>query len=156
MTAGIGVGTENAFGIGTVSRFLVLGGENFQTFVQVGGVSCSTFDVSTSDKVCGSMTLTSPQVLPPPADWPADVNYSATASFTAAGHLDVGPGFDFVGRGTLEVLECRDFSMSLCFFTDRRLLYTFTVPEPPTLLLLVGAGLVGLVGLGCARTLRRV
>ena len=43
-------------------------------------------------------------------------------------------------------------SVELC---NPTVLWRFTVPEPPTLLLLV-AGLVGLVGLMGARTLRRV
>ena len=74
-----------------------------------------------------------------PVDWPIGIPFVATVPFTAAGFL-IGPGdarFDLVGSGTVTGTCLHQPSQS-CFraFTeDSSLVYTFTVAEPPTLLL---------------------
>ena len=85
----------------------------------------------------------------PPADWPSNVDWVVTTPFTAAGHLNVGDGFDFVGQGLLTGTVNRVVDVD----NSPVLRYTFSVPEPPTLLLVV-ASFGTLVVLFSARVLR--
>jgi hypothetical protein len=114
-----------------------------QATVQVGGLVC---DAITVGSTCGSITVTNAPLTPRPADWPAGVNYSAWTEFSAIGHLNVGEGFDVVGQGLLVGTDCFDFSQPPCVSLSGSpvLLYTFSVAEPPTLLLIVAAfGVLG-------------
>jgi hypothetical protein len=117
--------------------------------VQVDGAgSCNIFSFT-----CGAITLT----VDPLAILPAPF----TAPFTATGHLVIGqvvgpppePGttFDLVGQGTVEHVSCGTASNSpVCSQSDPIFVYTFSavpfssVPEPPTLLLVMAS--IGALG----------
>jgi hypothetical protein len=129
------------FGAGIVSiatGFDAFGGGSID--VQVDGASCTAPVPSLG---CGMMTLTSPRLQLPPADWPPGVNFVATAPFTAAGFLNVGGGFDFVGQGFVEGVPFCFNDQAPCgafgFSEGSVLHYTFSVSEPPTLVLVVAA-----------------
>lgn len=82
-----------------------------------------------------------------PAGWPAlPPNEPFVTSFLMTGHVDLGGGFDLFGQGTVALGPI--VSDALPYAT-----YTFTTPEPSTLLLLSGA--VGAVAVRSYRHRRR-
>jgi len=96
---------------------------------------------------CGDITLTSPGFAIPP-DWPINIPFVATVSFTATGQLLVGgEAFDMVGHGTVTGTRCLSAPQAPCLggVRDRsEIVYTF-VSEPPTLwLMLVSAMTIGI------------
>jgi hypothetical protein len=131
-SAGDGVDTLQAFGTGIVS--IAVGFIN--SVVEVEGSSCSGDPLGDP---CGFITLTSPRLPPRPGDFfpPDDETYTAKTLFTATGQLFVGGGFDFAGQGTLTGIVC---GLNSTGCPDSPILrYTFTVSEPPTLLLVVAS-----------------
>jgi hypothetical protein len=135
---------NNDFAIST--DYLFTGNPTSVTFtlwnanVDVGSDQCVTD--------CGTFTLTSGGMAPMPADWPVDQNYYASTSFTMTGHLNVGPGYDIVGQGVVDGVQFGLVTQHP-FGTAGLVQYTFTTPEPSTLLL-------ALVGLGACGVRRRV
>jgi PEP-CTERM motif len=109
----------------------------------VGGAVCE--DVFFEFRSCGELTFTTPR--PPTIDFTRDDTQSVP--FTVTGHLDVGDGFDLVGRGVLEAIFCLDTCPQLPgegggLVTHYR--FTQSVPEPATVMLLA-AGLGAVIGL---------
>jgi hypothetical protein len=101
----------------------------------VGADTCR-FGFSPSEE-CGFLTLTSSI---PPNPVPGEPFTIDPIPFTAAGHLNVGPGFDVFGQGSVTGRYCSVPTDCLGFaFPPDRLTYSFSVPEPPSLLLLAGA-----------------
>jgi hypothetical protein len=147
---------------GLVMSVLQLGGKSGELStggtVTVNGVTCQFF----SGAVCGTLAFFSPPTADPPADWlPAhafEAFLSPPVPFVMIGQLDVGPGYDVVGTGTLDRLWC--FANVACESSFPGALgspvyqYHFaTVDEPASAaLLVIGAGVLG--GLMLAR--RRV
>lgn len=150
MSSGTGLDTSEAFGVGIFSimgRPLgdEMGGATVTVLIgQMGETSCININ---SPIPCGTISFTSPKLETRPADWPSTVDFSATAPFTATGHFNLGDGnaFDFGGQGTLTGTVCSGNSPgSLCNLGSPVLQYTFSVPEPPTLLLVVASfGMLG-------------
>jgi hypothetical protein len=92
---------------------------------------------------CGFLALTSATAIPPNPT-PGVPFALDPIPFTAAGHFNVGPGYDVFGQGSVTATYCSDptFCHSFAFPPDR-LIYSFSVPEPPTFLsFLTGFGLV--------------
>jgi hypothetical protein len=86
---------------------------------------------------CGDITLTSPGFAMP-ADWPIDTPFVATVPFTATGQLLVGGNqYDMVGQGTVTGTRC----LTPCGPLEMRarLAYTFSVGEPPSLVLMLAS-----------------
>jgi len=120
-----------------------------------GIVVCSSIGdaVFPPDPSCGTITLTSPVLPSPPPDWPPNLDFIATGPFTAT---VVGDGFDLAGQGVVVAGFCRSSTEFPCNtgVTFPPIVYTFSVSEPPTLLLVVASfGALGV--LFSARFLRR-
>jgi hypothetical protein len=141
--SGANFGVLLGYGVGfaaSVSDGSVWLAEFTQNTLSIGGTSHGFAAVdaalgqcqSTNDETiaCGFVTLTSNTRGP-------------ISPFTAAGHLDVGPGLDIMGRGTMEVFPCVSES-SPC------IRWTFSVPEPETAVLLLTSALA-LAGLMIGR-----
>jgi hypothetical protein len=90
---------------------------------------------------CGTLTFSSPV---PFESGPFSEPYvTAPVPFTLSGHLNVGPGYDVVGQGTLVGLYCIHTICEGSYASAAALRYTFTVPEPSTLgLVATGLGLM--------------
>ena len=96
---------------------------------------------------CGTLTFSSPV---PFESGPFSEPYvTAPVPFTLSGHLNVGPGYDVVGQGTLVGLYCIHTVCEGSYASAAALRYTFAVPEPTTLTLLFG-GVVALMAVGSA------
>jgi hypothetical protein len=113
------------------------------TLLRVGALECSSLDFPppSGGECGGSMELTNTPT--PPLDTSAAFD-THSAPFTTIGQLHVGgETFDVVGRGIAEATWCRDCG----FFpgqSNQTVRYTFSVDEPPTLLLVVAAfGMLG-------------
>ena len=87
---------------------------------------------------CGDITLASPGFAMP-ADWPLTTPFVATVPFTATGQLLVGGNpYDMVGHGTVTGTRC----LTPCgpfLETRASLAYTFSVVEPPSLVLMLAS-----------------
>jgi len=92
---------------------------------------------------CGFLALASSTAIPanPVPGEPFTID---PIPFTAEGHLNVGPGYDVFGQGSVTgtycsvPTDCQGFA-----FPPDRLTYSFSVPEPPAFLsFLTGFGLV--------------
>jgi hypothetical protein len=148
--------------------FFDFGGDGFSASGSAPGISSdggsygiaftNPFEVIVGDLVCvpprqdcGSMTLTHPRLGPPPDDVPF---FESSARFTATGFISVDDkSFDFVGHGGVTATWC--VGNTLCDNGSPIMSYEFTVsvPEPPTLLLVVASfGMLG--ALFGARVLR--
>jgi hypothetical protein len=112
-------------------------------FVSVGQSACTQFSFPDPKQMnCGAITLTSPGLPIPPLG-----GVTESVAFTATGHFNVGDGYDFVGQGTVNATFDPNFGFGPA------LQYTFSVAEPPTLLLVVASfGALGV--LFSARVLR--
>src|SRR5262245_5155285 len=87
---------------------------------------------------CGFLTLiASTPILPNPT--PGEMFITDPIHFVAAGHLNVGTGYDVFGSGSLTVAYCFTFDCSQ--FPIANLIpsqrWVFSVPEPSTFLLLL-------------------
>jgi len=107
--------------------------------ITVGPDTCNWGFVPSAN--CGFLTLTAAIPLNPVPGEPFTID---PIPFTAAGHLNVGPGFDVFGQGSVTgrycsvPTDCQGFA-----FPPDRLTYSFSVPEPPAFLsFLTGFGLV--------------
>jgi hypothetical protein len=128
------------------------------TTITVNGLTCLGF-ISGNPPAChtgvapsflGSMTLTNPPIPGPPPV--SDIPVIDYAPFTATGHLVQGDGPDLVGQGILEVTYCAGRGCPTLAVPNVR--YTFSVPEPPPLVLsLLAFGLLSV--LPTVRVLRR-
>ena len=104
--------------------------------VMVGGSSCLANTPLSSP--CGAFAFHSRPLAAAPPGWPFDVPFTDSAPFTAAGHLNVGTGFDVQGWGTVEGTFC-PLCTSIVNSTNVR--YTFSVDEPSTFVVLLAGGL---------------
>jgi hypothetical protein len=77
--------------------------------VTVNGESCTVLGI-VGGPSCGSLTFLSVPTAEPPADWlPAhafESFLSPAVPFVMLGHVNIGPGFDVVGSGTVDTLTC--------------------------------------------------
>ena len=108
--------------------------------VRVGTEHCYGSDFVS----CGDITLTSPGFAMP-ANWPINTPFVAAVPFTATGQLLVGGNqYDIVGQGTVTGTRCLTPCGALLLLS--RLEYTFSVGEPPSLVLM----LVSTIAIGIA------
>jgi hypothetical protein len=108
--------------------------------VRVGTQHCYGNDFES----CGDITFTSPGFAMP-ADWPSNTPFVATVPFTATGQLLVGGNqYDIAGQGTVTGTSC----LTPCgpLLLRARLEYSFSVGEPPSLVLM----LVSTIAIGIA------
>jgi hypothetical protein len=148
-----GISTVDAFGVDTFILSQSFNGAAGFANVFVGAALCSG-----PPDDCGTITLTSRGLPPLPTNWPMNTPFIARVPFTATGHLNVGGGFDIVGRGVLTGIHCftRD-DFASCPSETPRLIYgfqSFTVAEPPTALLPI-AGVMVLVAMIAVHRRRR-
>jgi hypothetical protein len=141
MSGAAGIATWEAFGVDTFTVSQDFHGALGSASVQVGTATCSG-----PPDDCGTITLASRGLPSIPVNWPTNVPFVARVPFTATGHLNVGNGFDIVGRGILTGIHCSsgdDFQP--CDPDTPQLFYSFhsvTVPEPPHALQPVAAAIV--------------
>jgi len=99
---------------------------DMHALVTVGSDTCGGFGQN-NFYFCGNLSISAPDI---PFSERVPGASSPPLPFTATGHFNVGPGYDVVGQGT--VISTYNFSV-----TSPDFLYSFTVPEPSTLVLLV-------------------
>jgi hypothetical protein len=109
--------------------------------ITVGSDTC-TWGAPPTGLNCGFLALISSAAIPPNPT-PGEPFTTDPIHFVAAGHLNVGPGYDVFGAGSVIGTYCTDPE---CFFrSSPNLIYTFSAPWPPTFLLfLTGFGLLTL------------
>jgi hypothetical protein len=142
--------TGLAFGFPDVYTSGVIAFGWVNAFVTVGAVTCSPDDLGTPEGVgCpGDIQLMNTPI--PPPDFDTTAFHVGSAPFTAFGRLIVGDGVAFVGRGIVEATWCPNCEPTPAIPNIR---WTFSVDEPPTLLLFgTSLGVVG--ALFSARLLR--
>src|SRR5262245_19896087 len=148
-TLGTGAASGNDFSISFLDQAGFRGGllEFSNRFscclgeITVGADTCRWGFVPSGN--CGFLALTSSTAIPP-NPVPGEPFTIDPIPFTAAGHLNVGPGYDVFGQGSVTGTYCGHPSDCQGFaFPPDRLTYSFSVPEPPTFLsLLTAFGLV--------------
>jgi hypothetical protein len=86
---------------------------------------------------CGFLTLIASTPIPPNPT-PGQVFFTDPIHFVAAGHLNVGTGYDVFGAGSLTGAYCTSVDCSLNPFLNSipSQSWVFSVPEPSTFLLL--------------------
>jgi PEP-CTERM motif len=99
---------------------------DMNALVTVGSDTCGGF-VQTDFYFCGSLSTFAPDI---PLSERVLGASSPPLPFTATGHFNVGPGYDVVGQGTV-IATYNSSVLSPDFH------FTFAVPEPSTLVLLV-------------------
>jgi hypothetical protein len=110
---------------------------------------------------CGRLTFLSfPLELPPPGSFGQFL--SPSVPFVMIGHVSVGAGFDVIGSGTVDRLDCIADLTGLCapgqigsFGTPLYRYHFASVPEPGSGALVVAGGLAMLTLLVVARRARR-
>jgi len=115
--------------------------------VTVDGATCTANLGDPFAANCGTLTLRSAGLGPiPPSPPPL---YTASTPFTISGHINVGPGYELTGAGTLTGYVCgtAQACIDAGLEASPALRYTFVgnVPEPSTGLLLGLALVVGAV-----------
>jgi hypothetical protein len=132
---------EDIWGVQTFIGHVPLFGNFGDAVVRVGQDECVADEL---DEDCGSITFTSRGL--PPLPSPPVNPFRGIVPFTATGHLNVGSGFDIVGRGFL--IACHGSACSGGGNSTIGYSFTsFTVDEPadallPLLGVLVMAGML--------------
>ena len=139
----IGYFSQNNFGLGSIQQlsFSSLESSTTSGVITVGQDSCrwggfvgGGFQLAN----CGFLTLiASTPLLPNPT--PGQAFITDPIHFVAAGHLNVGTGYDIFGSGSLTAEYCLvvDCSISPNFNSNPVQRWVFSVPEPSTFLLLL-------------------
>jgi hypothetical protein len=96
---------------------------------------------------CGNLAFRVHGPIQPPGDIDPQTSWTIEAPFTATGHLTIDEGYDLVGQGIFRLnwcptgIGCRGFALPGYHGS-----FTFAVPEPSTLMVLVmGLGLSAVV-----------
>ena len=111
--------------------------------ITVGSDTCS-WGAPPTGLNCGFLALISSAAIPPNPT-PGEPFTTDPIHFVAAGHLNVGPGYDVFGTGSVTGTYCTHPSDCIFFPSSPNLSYTFSAPWPPTFLLfLTGFGLLTL------------
>jgi len=133
----------NNFGLGSIQQLDFLASSEFSTTsgqITVGQDICRWGFIGGAfqQRDCGFLTLiSSTPLLTNPT--PGQAFITDPIHFVAAGHLNVGTGYDIFGSGSLTAEYCLvvDCSISPNFNSNPVQRWVFSVPEPSTFLLLL-------------------